>query len=100
MGALHSFLAKLKASPRVQEAMAAGSVLKGECRGVRFNQTAAESLADLDRLVEHVETADTELALTVHDKACKIVARDAPLRERLMEFLELLKAHDPRPRKQ
>jgi hypothetical protein len=101
MGALHSFLVELKASPQVQEALAANAVLQGEFAGVKVEPLpAADYLARLDWFVDVSERSDDPFVIETCDGLREIVMRDAPLRERLFEFLEFLKAHDPRPRKQ
>jgi hypothetical protein len=101
MTALRSFLDEVRAQPQVRAARAANAVLQGELAGVKVEPLpAADYLARLDWFVDVSECSDDATVIENSDGLRKIVTRDAPVRERLFEFLEFLKAHDPRPRQQ
>lgn len=101
MTALRIFLDEVRAQPQVRAALAANAVLQGEFAGVKVDPLpAADYLARLDWFVDVSERSDDPFVIETCDGLCKIVTRDAPVRERLFEFLEFLKVLDPRPRKQ
>jgi hypothetical protein len=92
---LESWLAELKATPKLKAALASNALAGGEFCGVKVKpKPAAEVLEDVERWIAQAVTDDSPLVIEIHDRLCEIVRRNIPMREKFTAFIECLQQYD------
>jgi hypothetical protein len=82
MSSLQSFLNEVRTHQKVQQALAAGTIIDGV--------PTAEHLAAMERMFDHLEHSPSEVAIEAHDAVLKVINRGASMKQRLLAIQKTL----------